>query len=488
MTAKLGRWWRELAQRLAALGPDRRGVVAVFVAAAIIPAVGFLGIATDAARGYLVKARLSRALDSAALAGGRVMFSANRDADIQMYFDANFPPGYLGATVTGPTPSVDPNNEVITLTATAVIDTTFMHVFGFETLNVSAETEVTRQTQMLDVVLAIDMSGSMSSSASGGGTRIEAARAAATEMINILFGADETKPLLNIGLVPWNGKVNVMRNGEAYDSTLTTTSPVSSFINPLTGTPQAEVYIPNNSPVPLLAPPPANWQGCVFQRYLDDADALNDADLDLYEVTKNGFEWFAWEFIGPEGEPVSGSTDCLLAVNGSECRRCLDHGITPLQNTKTGILDAVNELTSPTGTTNIPDGLAWAWRVLMPGAPFAQADPNPEFTRQQAIVLLTDGENYGGSGDGYKTVFGLGTAAGAEMDPRLLQLATSIKSGNVAIYAIQFANSGGALQALMEGVATEPNSPYYHYAPDAASLQQVFQEVANHLSELRLSK
>lgn len=473
---------------LGALASDRRGVVAVFLAAAIIPAVGFLGIATDAARGYLVKSSLSRALDSAALAGGRVMFSANRDADIQMYFDANFPPGYLGATVTGPTSNVDPNNEVITLTASATINTTFMHMFGFETLAVSAETEVTRQTQMLDVVLAIDMSGSMASSASGGGTRIEAARTAATELVNILFGADETKPLLNIGLVPWNGKVNVTRNGEAYNSLMTTTANVSAFTNPITGLLQSQVYYPNNSPVPLLAPPPVDWKGCAFQRYLDDGDNLNDADLDLYEVTKNGFEWQAWEFIGPEGEPLPGSDDCLLAVAGSECRRCLSHGITPLQNTKTAILDAISELTNPTGTTNIPHGLGWGWRVLMPGAPFAQADPTPQFSRQQAIVLLTDGENYGGSGDGYKTVFGLGTSAGADMDPRLLQLAAAIKSGNVAIYAIQFANSGGALETLMKGVATEPNSPYYHYAPDAAALQQVFQEIANHLSELRLSK
>lgn len=209
------------------------------------------------------------------------MFSENRDADIQMYFDANFPPGYLGATVTGPTFTVDANNEVITLSAFASINTTFMHAFGFDTLNVSAETEVTRQTQMLDVVLAIDMSGSMSSSASGGGSRIEAARGAATELVNILFGNDETKPLLNIGLVPWSAKVNVMRNGEAYDATLTTTNAVPAFTNPITGVPQAQVYIPNNSPVPFLAPPPPDWQGCVYQRYLDDGDDLNDANFDL---------------------------------------------------------------------------------------------------------------------------------------------------------------------------------------------------------------
>ncbi len=44
----------------------RRGAVAVFLAFAIIPLIGFVGIATDTARAYLVKSRLSSALDAGA--------------------------------------------------------------------------------------------------------------------------------------------------------------------------------------------------------------------------------------------------------------------------------------------------------------------------------------------------------------------------------------------------------------------------------------
>jgi len=58
----------------------------------------------------------------------------------------------------------------------------------------------------------------------------------------------------------------------------------------------------------------------------------------------------------------------------------------------------------------------------------------------------------------------------------------------VKIYTIQFANSGSAMQALLKEVASSPDSPFYHYAPDATALNQVFREVANHLSNLRLSK
>ncbi|MEX2454952.1 MAG: VWA domain-containing protein [Rhodospirillaceae bacterium] len=469
-----------------AFARDRQGAVATFVAGGIVAMVGVVGLATDAARGYMVKARLGQALDAAALAGGRDIFSESRDADIQMFFNANFPPGFMGASVTGPTILVSDNHEKLTLTAGARLDTTFMKVLGIQDLNVTSSTEVTRETTYLDVVLAIDMSGSMTSW-SAGQTRISAARNAAKQLINILYGTDETKDLLKIGVVPWNGKVNVMRNGVPYDHAGTVGSVVGAFTNPLTGSLQSQVYFPNNSPVPLLSAPPADWKGCVFSRYIHNASAGDDADILFGAHSSASGDWNAWEPAGPEAEPVAPGV-CLMSMNGSECTPCLDHGITPLQNSKSGAVAAIDELISPEGTTNITQGLAWAWRVVKPEAPFTEADPDPDGPRQQAIVLLTDGENFAGNGDGYKAAFGYGSGARDAMNDRLRELAANIKGSGVKIYTIQFANSGGPLQSLMKQVASGPDAPYYHYAPDSTTLQTVFQQVANHLSELRLSR
>jgi hypothetical protein len=102
-------------------------------------------------------------------------------------------------------------------------------------------------------------------------------------------------------------------------------------------------------------------------------------------------------------------------------------------------------------------------------------------------VLLTDGENVGGNGDGYKAIWGAGSSARPEMNDRLRDLAANIKAAGVIIYTIQFANSGTSMQTLLKQVATGPDAPYYHYAPDGAALELVFQEIANHLSQLRLS-
>lgn len=472
---------------LARFAGETHGGLAPFFAISIIPLIAFVGIGTDTARGYILKSRLSYALDSAGLAGGRVVYSANRDADIQMYFNANFPPQYMGAVVDGPHFNVSADNTVVTLDATATIGTTFLRVLGIQDMKVSSSTEVTVQTYMLDVVLSIDVSTSMNLSA-GGMSRISGARAAAKTLVNILFGSNGTNNLLNIGLVPWNAKVNVWTAGTTYNSGGTTFQTVPNFPNPVTGVSQNKVYYANNSQVPLLNAPVSTWKGCVYARYVNDGNNGNDADLLEGLLTVGGKNWAGWQPIGVEGEPVSGSGRCTSAIGNNECSACSVYSITPLQNSKAAITTAIDALTNPDGYTNIPQGLNMAWQVLTPTPPYTQAVANPQGNRKQAIVLLTDGENYGGSGDAYKGVFGIGAAAQAALDARLRTLATNIKNSGVIIYAIQFGAITPAQEQLMKDVASGPDAPFYFFAPDAASLNSAFQEVANSLSELRLSK
>ncbi len=328
----------------------------------------------------------------------------------------------------------------------------------------------------------------MAWSSGSGSSRIQAARTAATDLVNILFGDDASKELLQVGIVPWAGKVKVMREGQTYDSTLTTSVAVTPFTNPISGAAKSVVYYANNSPVPLLSAPEPTWTGCVFNRYLNDGLATSNADILLGPATLPDADWPAWQPIGFAGDPFPGSGRCSMTIGYTECTPCPAYGITALNNTKQTVLDAITALQNPNGTTNMPAGLGWAWRVLKPEAPFTEAVADPDYELQRAIVLLTDGENTGGVGDAYKTVFGLDTAAGPDMNARARALAANIKADGVIIYVIQFANSGGALQQLLKDIASGPGAPYYYYAPNGDVLQQVFREIANHLSELRLAK
>ena len=481
---------------------DARGAVAVLVALAAVPLIGTIGIGVDAARGYIAQSRLSAAVDAAALAGGNdFLGGTQRDADIKKIFGANFPPGYLDASVSGPTITEDKSNHKITVAASAAIPVTFMRLFGHETVTVGASAEVTRKMKALEVVLSMDVSGSMDNKDGRTTTRLEASKQAAKELITILFGGDASKELLNIGLVPWSSKVNVMIEGKAFDPSVRNTVAVPTFKVPdIPSRDQSNIYYANNSPVPLLARPRTGWKGCVFNRYVNNLSDDDDGDIRDGPFSGGGKDWPAWAPVLPGdysrdaelrdawgGEPVDHGV-CALSRSGEECTACPTVGITPLQHDKAVITNAVNKLTAG-GNTNLPAGLGWAWRVLTPGAPFEHTITT-EYTPDRAIVLMTDGENCAASGDAYKAVFGLCSSGSArdKMNERAEKLAANIKKTGVVIYVVQFVDASSALKAFLKKVASGPDAPYYYYAPDPTALKGAFHEIANHLSELRLSK
>jgi hypothetical protein len=134
---------------------------------------------------------------------------------------------------------------------------------------------------------------------------------------------------------------------------------------------------------------------------------------------------------------------------------------------------------------------------------------NPPFQRAQAIVFMTDGQNVGGNGDAYHGWFGSGENAGTltskgnitmpdgtsvkdNLNNRLLQLAMKIKTttpldpSSVKIYVIQYQENDPNLSTLLKAVATQPQAPYYYFAPDSASLNSIFDQIAASLSALRI--
>ena len=107
LTSRARGFLSRVSAKLCAVAKDRGGATAVLVGATIIPIVGVTGLAIDTTRGYMLRAQLSHAVDAAGLAGGKQLFADDMDAIVQRFFDANFPDGYMGATITGPTTAVD---------------------------------------------------------------------------------------------------------------------------------------------------------------------------------------------------------------------------------------------------------------------------------------------------------------------------------------------------------------------------------------------
>jgi Flp pilus assembly protein TadG len=536
-----------------------RGAVAIYFGLSCIVFVGVAGLAVDAARGYLVKARLSEAIDAAALAGGKALQTANDPqnnkvkSDALAFFNANFPNGAMGANVVTPVINVTNNNTIVTVSSSASIPTTLMKVLGFHNMTMVAAATVARAQSGLDVVFSFDVSGSMCQPCS----KINALKSNASALVDSLFkpftsgGQSQTVTvsgvnysLLNIGVVPWSSKVNVFTYPATSAGTITgPTGP--SYTNPMGGrkytnagvltSTRPGVYKAANSEVPLLLNPssssqlPGGWRGCVYARYWEDGLESTDADTTLGPTTA----WPGWEPI-PTNEGESGAP-CYAAYwnnnqnapsksipnpgwwvppsgqrHNDDCADCPTVGILPLQTNATTVKNMINALQAG-GATDAPQGLFWAWEVLMPGDPFNEAKVNPPFQRAQAIVFMTDGQNFGSNGDAYHGWFGEGNGAGTttakgnitmpdgtsvknNLNNRLLQLAAKIKgttpldASAVKIYVIQYQEADPNLSTLLKAVATEPAAPFYYFAPDTASLDTIFDQIAASLSALRIVK
>ena len=76
--------------------------------------------------------KLSYAIDAAGLAGGQAFDTDHRREDILMFFEANFPTGYMSSELLPDHPIITSTTpERITIEASATIPTYFMRVVGF---------------------------------------------------------------------------------------------------------------------------------------------------------------------------------------------------------------------------------------------------------------------------------------------------------------------------------------------------------------------
>jgi hypothetical protein len=76
---------------------------------------------------------------------------------------------------------------------------------------------------------------------------------------------------------------------------------------------------------------------------------------------------------------------------------CTTTPITPLTDVsttagQTTIKAAIDAMT-PNGATNVPEGMAWGWRVLSSTPPFTEGRPETEKGNDKVVIVLTDGAN-----------------------------------------------------------------------------------------------
>lgn len=433
---------------------------------------------------------------------------------------------------------------------------------------VSASNTALRLPQStLELAMVLDNTGSMADPASSDqsqGSKIQGLRAAANSLVSSIFGQPGNHSY--VGLVPFTTMVNVG----------TSLLPTGSWITPAAK--DSNSY--NSTGISMTLQPSgtgSGWAGCPVEPRVGSArnlypQAYAPADSPgftpfYYNVPKQGFKITNYSTVGNKTCQVSSATTVMnvpltYQTNGSptycgnisaatvynswgqplatgknapatttwdqngnsSARPCSIQPMLFLTQNQTTLTNAINKMQA-NGSTIIPTGLLWGWRMVSSAwSPqvsnsngWVSPDPNlprPEATTQglqRVVILLTDGENDPGGAGGimpspsFNGLSGVGnstltaptvgltngsTTSVSDINTFQLAVCTAMKNDGITIYSITFGTYGTdttsqQAQQMMQNCASPGN--YYH-APTNAALLAIFQQIAGNLGVLRLTQ
>jgi Flp pilus assembly protein TadG len=285
---------------------DQRGGVAILVGLVAVPMALATGVAVDASRLYLVRARLAEAVDAAALAAVQAADDTSRESDAERMFRANFPQDYMDASAGSPNVTYDGTTGRVTVTASADVPTTLMRLARVESVTVGARASAERRTKPLELALVLDTTGAMK-------PNLTALKKAAQDLVFLLLGPHAETDNVSIALIPFNARVDIGASRSDW----------------------------------LASSAPANWNGCVEARAglhgLDDAPPADGR----WEPTPKKYSY----------------------TDGNQQREaetpCPPIPIQALSEKKADALHGISALTV-NGTRRLDMGARWGWRTLSP--------------------------------------------------------------------------------------------------------------------------
>lgn len=448
--------------------------------------IASVGMALDLGQAYLVRQRLAAALDAAALAGAAMATEEDEIREkVEEFFAMNYPDDKIGRTFDL---SVDLDGEEVVVRASARFDTMFMRVIGVNDFTVSESAIVVREVRGLEVVLVLDVTGSMA------GQNIRSLREAATNFVEILFERTSDPEAIKIGIVPYATSVNVgpygvgltpdgddFEDGDDFGE-IFVVDENGDFIDPDRYTTNANASIYSSR----------NWLGCVVEKNDDGWDEdYNDNDPYPNDTIDHTGPWpiYAYETYGRNetycGRDWRGRALSCYYPHYYPNYICPTAHIVPLTSDEEELLDAIEGLQA-SGNTMGNVGMVWGYRVISPGAPFQQgaAFDDPEW--RKVVVMMTDGMN---TMDNSYSAFwrtrnhNLRTQ---DQNERFVETCDNMKAPDgILIYTITF--EGGVdnnTKDYYRDCATTPSQ--YYDAPSQDDLVDVFEKISRELANLHL--
>ncbi len=421
---------------------DARGGVAVTFALMLTVLCGFTALVVDYNRTVTVARRLEQALDSAALAGAKMLDQDQvTDADITLrvtnFFKVQAPafgiPLDLLATLQV---TIDRTNNAVTASAAGNLKTTFAKIIGFSSLPVSKSATVVYKMRDVELALVLDTTGSMGDVPAGDTMpKIESLKVAANTVVDTLYAQAVNDRGIRIAIAPFSSSVNAGSYGE---SALAAPTWIWSWNG-------------------------GNATGCAVERLgSDNADDAapygSDRLRDLASVASNG-------------------------------NACPTASIMPLmgRSQKSNIEQTISSF-SPGGSTAGHIGAAWGWYMLSPNwngiftgnsAPSSYSDANVT----KHLVLMTDGL--------FNTSYLSGLPAGSsaattESYAQFDALCAGMKVKGITVYTIGFGLNDPTAAAQLSGCAS--STANFFPVATGTELQAAFGVIVAKLNQLRVSR
>lgn len=377
--------------------------MALFILLMFMIMIMFGGIAVDVMRYETRRVAMQQTMDRAALAAASVTQKRPAAEIAQEWFDkTGLGDELVMVDYSAPviTTEGDEMFRRVTISAKVRSYNFFMHLLNVDYLEGPTNTEAAQGVSKTEVMLVLDVTGSMGGSAGNGKTKIEALREAAQEFVTIVKEND-SKNGISIGMVPYAAQVNIpaalrqqfnVTNISTWDGVANAGVPNINCIEIPTST-YDTAALSLTSPMPMAA--------------VADSSSSTTSTSD-YILPTNGVPVITSRACTTP--PDNGST----AYNDEE----VNHVFLPTKDGE-AVKTRISRLTAA-GNTSIALGMRWGSALLdqaarpiytaiaddsVKGRPADNIEANPAEETRKIIILMTDGSHVTNTHvlDAYKT-------------------------------------------------------------------------------------
>jgi len=460
---------------------DESGASAVLFSVLLVPLLAGIGFAVDYARIGTSYSALQSLTDSAALAAISPRYSASEVQSVAETFVRT--EGAKRAAFKSEIAvqaSLSSDGRTVTVKTTVPVRNAFMGLFGRpETQVASLATAIRGTKDPLEMVLVLDVTGSMNSSG-----KLTTLKSAAKSLVDIIT-ADPLADV-KISLVPFATYVNVglsNRNQSwvsgAIDTTTTTnvcTPAGCNTVTPVIGTSNCQTMTGTgyNDGVPYTY----TYQQCQYT-YGPPQQVCTPASC---QTVTNTSTWYGC--VGSRPSPLY-TTDSqpgtpYPAIMNKTCNTTL----IPLTTAFGTIRSAIDTLTAD-DETYLPSGLVWGLNALSQQAPLTEGKAydtvGPNKNPRKVVVFMTDGVNTRSlSGSSHN-----GTNRN-EADQTTAQLCTEIKSRKIEVFTVALMVPDLATQSMLQACATD--GVHFYDATNTSGLTAAFNQIAASLVQPYLTR